>query len=191
MPTKFFPAPEVEEIARPLIRDFHTHLISHGCHIEYVFRDDIPKSKGQAVWGTSRKASGLAAFLANQYRFEEDGESDEENEPFFIITISEPIWETLKEPQRIALVDHELMHCWAEEGSDGSSKLSIVGHDFEGFNAEIRRHGLWRPNAVLLSNAMKEHKPQLPLESKPSPPPKPKPSRRTITIQPVTGGVAH
>lgn len=38
MPNKFFPAPEVEEIGRELIRAHHVHLLEHNARVEPVDR---------------------------------------------------------------------------------------------------------------------------------------------------------
>jgi len=132
----------VKQIAEDLIPKYHQHLIDFDVRIEYVFIDKTPKAKGREVWGTCRKISNLNAFLANG----QDG-----SDPFFVITISEPVWEVLPPKSKIALVDHELCHAWAEaqqdEETDGSEdvvKLSLRPHDLEEFSCVVRRHGLWR-----------------------------------------------
>ena len=142
------PAPDVKRIADDLIEKYHRHLIDFQVKMEYVFVDKTPKSKGREVWGTCRKITGLNAFLSN-----------EEEEPYFVIVISEPVWDVLPHDKRVALVDHELCHAWAEasqkEDTDGSEeviKLSVTPHDCEAFNAEIRRHGLWREDIEDLVN---------------------------------------
>jgi predicted metallopeptidase len=135
-------APEVREIAENLIPKYHQHLVDFDVKLEYVFIDKTPKSKNSEVWGTCRKVSSLNAFLGNG----QDG-----SDPFFVITISEPVWDVLPHDKRVALVDHELCHAWAEasqkEDSDGSEdvvKLSVKTHDLEEFCCVVRRHGFWR-----------------------------------------------
>jgi hypothetical protein len=161
MPASFFPAPEAQEIAAELIAEYHRHLIEHGVDVVCIFRDDTPKSNGREVWGTARKVSGMNAFfLRSNFRGyfvntnPEPHEIVNYNEPLFLITISLPIWNDLNEHGRRALVDHELMHCWAEEDDSGEVQLKIIGHDFEGFNKEIERHGLWRSSAQTLAYHM-------------------------------------
>jgi hypothetical protein len=170
MPNQFFPAPEVEAIGRELIREFHDHLISHNVRVEFCFCSETQKKGGFEVWGTAQKISGKNAFL---YQFKDaetawqkavaktggQFESEKYNEAFFLITISAPIWDKLKKnPDRQrALVDHELMHCHSEiDDESGEVKLSILSHDFEGFNKEMERHGLWRENAAKMLHSMQE-----------------------------------
>ncbi len=146
---KYYEAPEVESIANELIAKYHQHLIDFSVKIRYVFVDKTPKSKGKETWGTCRKVSGLNAFL--------EGVATDGSDPFFVITISEPVWDVLPDDKRIALVDHELCHAWAEAKqqkddadddsdleTDNPVKLSVKTHDLEEFSCIVRRHGLWR-----------------------------------------------
>ena len=143
MGAKYWPAREVEKIADDLISNHHKHLTDCSARIRYVFQDKVPKAKGKEVWGTCRKVSGLTAHL-------EGGSPDDD--PFFVITISQDVWEVLPQDKKVALVDHELCHAWAEvsgqnEDDDGSGspiKLSVLPHDLEEFSCIVRRHGLWR-----------------------------------------------
>lgn len=146
---KYFEAPEVEEVAEGLIEKYHQHLIDYNVKIRYVFVDKTPTSKGKEVWGTCRKVSGLNAYL-------EGGSPD--GDSFFVITISKEIWNVLPDDKRLALVDHELCHAWAEVKqkeedeenqeeqieSENPVKISIKPHDLEEFSCIVRRHGLWR-----------------------------------------------
>jgi predicted metallopeptidase len=150
------PAPEVKEIAEDLIQKYHQHLLDFSVKLEYVFVDKTPKSKGREVWGTCRKVSSLNAFLAN---------AQEGTDPFFVIVISEPIWDILPPSSKVALVDHELCHAWAEasqkEETDGSEdvvKLSIRPHDLEEFACIVRRHGLWREDVEAFVKAAEKPK---------------------------------
>jgi Putative phage metallopeptidase len=139
----FTPAHEAALLAEDIIRADHPHLLHHAVRVGFVFRDDVPKSKGKAVWGTCRKITNLPAYLAAPEEAQQDGEA----EPFFVIELSKPIWDELTREQREALIDHELSHAWAEEDErTGAVKLSVLGHDVEEFAAVILRHGLWRPS---------------------------------------------
>lgn len=151
-PIKYREAPEVEKIAADLIPQYHQHLLDFKVKLRYVFVSKTPKTKGKEVWGTCRKVSGLNAYL-------EGGEHDGDGESFFVITISEPVWEVLPPEKRVALVDHELCHAMAEVKQakdeadadadaeieqDNPVKLSVEPHDLEEFACIVRRHGLWR-----------------------------------------------
>lgn len=139
--SKFKPAPEVERIARELIRDHHPHLLKR--RVEFVFTEKAPKSGTKEIWGTARIVNGLAAFLANSYTEVADG-IEELNEDFFVICISEPVWGMLSDRCRKALLDHELCHCWVEEKDDGDTTLKLVHHDLEEFGSVVQRWGVWR-----------------------------------------------
>jgi len=135
----YMDAPEVKQIADELIPKYHSHLIDMDVRIDYVFCSKTPKRNGKEVWGTCRKVTNLNAHLAGQ------------ESPFFVITISEPVWGVLPPDKRKALVDHELCHAESQynqkeddDGEDDVIKLSIRPHDVEEFACIIRRHGLWR-----------------------------------------------
>lgn len=139
MAAKFTPAPQVKEAAEPIISEHHEHLIKHQVRIEYLFTDKAQTTGGKQTWGTARKISSLAAFLAG----EPDRNDDVLGEPFFVITIWEDLWKRLDEPMRAALLDHELCHCGAEYDDKGKTKLFIIPHDLEEFSAIYARHGAW------------------------------------------------
>lgn len=157
---KFFEAPEVKALADDLIDKYHRHLLDYSVKLRYVFTDKTQKSKGKEVWGTCRKVSGLNAYL--------EGESPD-GDPFFVITISKDVWDILPDDKKLALVDHELCHAWAEakqQKDDGDSdedletdnpvKLSVMPHDLEEFSCIVRRHGLWRDDVkAFVAEAMK------------------------------------
>ena len=154
--TNYRPAPEVRAVADKLIPKFHQHLIDNDVRVDYVFIDKTPKSKGREIWGRCRKVSSLAAFLAND---------QQGSDPFFVIEISEEIWEVLPPDKREALVDHELCHTLSEIGEE-EPKLSMVPHDLEEFTCIVRRHGLWRDDVEAFVNAARENKEQKTLVNK-------------------------
>lgn len=133
-------AQEVEDIAIDLIQKYHGHLTDFDVHLEYVFVSKAPKRNGKEIWGQCRKVTGFNAHIAEQ-----NG-----GEPFYVILISEPVWDILPQDKRTALVDHELCHAWAEANQKEDDdeidpvKLSLRPHDLEEFSAIVRRHGIWR-----------------------------------------------
>jgi hypothetical protein len=144
---EYQPAPEVEDVARRLINDFHSHLAT--VRIDYVFAVEQLKEKGKLVWGRAKKISGLNAWLASETRMREAASPEE----FFVIEIHKQTWQMLDEKSRKALVDHELHHCDVDMET---SKLSTRPHDLEEFNAIVRRYGLWRDDIEFFIRAAKE-----------------------------------
>ena len=153
--------------------------------IDCVFCAETPVRNGMEIWGSARKVSGAAAFMRNTHRIdwapsltdeqieaiedtgvrrdtrkrveeEQELKKHQANMPFFVITISKPRWDTLEHSQRVALVDHELMHCDVESDLLDGLKLRLVPHDFEGFYREAERHGAWRPPARQILHSMKK-----------------------------------
>lgn len=129
-------APEVREIADKLIPKHHPHL--EGSRIDYVFRSKHSTNKGKIVGGKARKVTGLNAFLASSGRRGFHGTD------LFVIEIAHDLWEQLPQEQRVALVDHELCHCFREvDDETGEWVLSILPHDLEEFAEVVKRHGIW------------------------------------------------
>ena len=139
------PALEVKAVADKLIPKYHQHIINNDIRVDYVFIDKTPKSKGREIWGRCRKVSGLGAFLAND---------QQGSDSFFVIEISEEIWDVLPSDKREALVDHELCHTASEPGEE--PKLDVMPHDLEEFVCIVRRHGLWRDDVEAFVNAARE-----------------------------------
>lgn len=134
-------AKERARIGAKVMEEHHEHLL--GVRVEFLFMNKTPKSKGRHVWGRARKIGGLNAFLALGPNWLPEAYEDQPFD-FFVIEVSEEVWETLTERGKRALIDHELTHCAIEEDEDGFLNLSIVGHSIEEFETIVRRHGLWR-----------------------------------------------
>ena len=139
MPTQFDHAESVEEIAKELIPKYHSHLVN--AKIAYLFKNKEIKRGGKQVIATAEKCGPKVKALADYD---------------FIITVAYPTYQDLTDKQKVAVVDHELEHCFVDEGDDGSAKCKIVTHDFEEFNSILRRHGLWKSDLVKMKNAVKD-----------------------------------
>lgn len=139
-------APEIEEIAKGLIRKYHQHLQQLApTEMRYVFRSSAAKKQGKIILGKAKKVAGFNAFLADECAptiAEEAGEPD----PIFVIEVAADHWELLSPEQRRALVDHELTHCRLEVSKEGAMIKVIAPHDVEEFTEIIERHGLWKPD---------------------------------------------
>lgn len=147
---EYTPAPEAVRIGDRLIKKHHDHL--EGVRIEYVFRDKASKSNGKTVGGKARKISGLNAYLA-------DHEESLSPEDFFVVELAKDVWSALSKDQRVALVDHELLHCSIEvDENTGDTKLVLLSHDAEVFFSEIERHGFWHTDLDHLLKTVEERK---------------------------------
>ena len=142
------PAPAVQKIAEELIPKYHNHLELEGVEIKYLFREEPLYKNNKMILGQARKISGISAYLSKEAKIESDmneGLSFEHKppSPFFVILISEGNYYLLNAQQRIALIDHELCHCWAEMDAIVHLHISILEHDLNEFNAVVERHGNW------------------------------------------------
>lgn len=152
MSQSWWPAPEVEEVAKTLIEAHHPHLIDEPLH--YVFCQDAEKIGGAFCLGTARVVSGREAWLWMRV-FGEWTEAIAGSSPIarHIITIWSDGWKNLEPNQRVALVDHELCHCIFNEGKDGKT-AAIKPHDLEEFHAIVERHGAWREDITTFVHAV-------------------------------------
>ncbi len=151
-PSTYWLAPEVKETAERLISKYHEMLGNSGGRVEYLFRSNVPKSKGKLIFGITKKITGEHATLANS------------EEPFFCIIIAHPAWEVLPQKHREALVDHELCHCGIEVNEKGDTKLVLRHHDIEEFGEIVHRWGAWSPDVQdFLQAALRTKKKSTPL----------------------------
>lgn len=138
MATEWMKAPpEVLEIAEELIGKYHDSLVE--ANIAFLFRDKAPASNGRITLGQAKKVSPDTQMLMPvKYHF--------------LIWLAEDMWQSLDHKQRMALVDHELSHCFF----DGAGNASIVKHDIEEFNTVIERWGFWWPGAQATARAISQ-----------------------------------
>lgn len=134
------PTNDVIGLVEIVMRRHHEHL--EEARIGVLFRDEAPVAGAHTTLGMAKKVSDEAKAAGLQYDF--------------VIWFAEDTWHQLSEAQRVALVDHELMHCQFAQ-KDGEWKASIRKHDFEEFNEIIARHGLWWPGAKETQQAIQAH----------------------------------
>lgn len=125
-------AHEVERLAQPIIDKHHQHLA--GARILYLFTTQERRHHTKTVLATAQKLSAIQRFLSSG----EDASSDEGYD--FLILVGTVEWSLLTPKQRVALIDHELCHCWADE----SGAWKLRAHDVEEFSDIVHRHGLWK-----------------------------------------------
>ncbi len=120
-------AEAVEEMAKPLIANYHPELAL--ARIKYIFVSEASKKNGRPVLGKARKVSGALEFLI---------ESD------FRLEIALDMWNMSSENQRNARVDHLLECCTGEEDEKtGDMKWKMRSADIQEFTSILRRHGAW------------------------------------------------
>jgi hypothetical protein len=140
VPVQFDPAEEVEKIAKKLIPKYHSHLAT--CKIAYLYKNKTMKSKGVEVAATAEKISKKHHVLSGYH---------------FLITTAYPTWKELSDKQKLAVVDHELEHCFVEDDEKtGEPKYSILPHDVEEFGSIIKRHGLYTTNLVRIGRVVED-----------------------------------
>jgi hypothetical protein len=127
----------VAEVAAPLIDKHHEHL--QGLHIEYLFKV-VEDDEGRMKYPKPNKFGVVVLGKTKCY-----SEADSAvGCPDFLIVILYNWWEAAEDDKRRALVDHELCHCWVGHDEEtGEVQISCAPHEFEGFRAEIERHGPW------------------------------------------------
>ena len=128
-------------IARELIGTYHRHLA--GAQIAYLWRIGKWMKKGVIELGKATKLSGHNKLLAGYD---------------LALIINKDRWPTLTEPQKRALVDHELSHVIRSENGG----YAIRGHDVEDFISIVERHGFWSRGLDEMWRAREKYE-QLPL----------------------------
>jgi inactivated superfamily I helicase len=134
--------PMLEQRVQGVVQQHHRHL--DGLTIAVIGRPKAGKAKGKVVYAKATVPSAATLALIR----------DDLGPIHYVIEIGLDAWETLSEPQRTALLDHELCHCAGVDEETGHPTL--VGHDVEEFGQIIRRHGLWRPDLELFASEVEK-----------------------------------
>lgn len=173
---------------KALIQSHHEELTNATIALAWAlaWKADVD---GRCTIGKCRKASDLDRELVKID---------------FVILLSAEFWRAAKEPQRIALLDHELHHATVRLDRDGEPVRDERGrvcyrmrkHDIEEFSGVVQRYGLYKrdletfaaairsgPSQQSLLDTLTSHQPGLPdcsvtLTPKPSKPWKVKPGPR-------------
>lgn len=152
--TMFVPAPEltvwVEDTfireSGKLFNPDHQHL--HAAEFEFLWTNADYKTKGRTVLGTAEIPKAGNKWSAQRSLFQLVQWFG--NVPDFLITIHAKYFESAGNPERCALIEHELFHCGQREDAFGVpmfSKLTgqpiwgMRGHDVEEFTGVVRRYG--------------------------------------------------
>ncbi len=136
------------EPGAPLYNEDHGHLLSAS--LGFVWTNVEAKRKGRMIIGQAEQPGG-GGNPWSKGRAELQLETWFGEVPDFLITIYWPWWRDASEPQRCALVEHELYHCAQEKDEFGSPRFSkttgapvfgIAPHDVEEFVGVVRRYGV-------------------------------------------------
>jgi hypothetical protein len=138
-----------EAIAEELVSFHHSHLAS--AKFLFCCRNKAQKQGGKVVPGTVKRASPLEKHLSHKWMKNEEDSAD------FIMIIALDAWNDLNPKQRIALIDHLLTRCVAEEiEATGEMKFSIRPPEVQEFPEVIIRNGKWNDSIISFSDSLDE-----------------------------------
>ena len=131
--TRITLAPEVEEIAQRLIRQYHQELLE--CTILYCFTT-------AAAPCIPRKCNPELRFA---YSIHLPGcpKAAVEEGPDFRLFINVEEWSYLLPGQHEPYIFHRLLHIGREATSDGGIRWVLMPHSYEDHDEVIKRFGLW------------------------------------------------
>lgn len=166
-PDEYTVATEAAQLGLLLINKVAEHAHLQAANIGYVFRDDELRRHGQPI---AAEAIMVDRILQSEKRYGrmvkwtlQHHILKTEELPDFLVLIDRNIWGGYDAEERLALMDHELSHCWYETeedgetqkfAKDGSPKWAIRGHDVEEFCGVVARRGLWNPALVEMARTM-------------------------------------
>jgi len=127
---------DIHNTMKDLVAKFHPHLAVITEEIAILFKEKATQVGDAVVAGKTAKAPPLLSILS-------------EREWKFIITLAEDEWQGMTDKQRMALIDHHLCACGAEEQEkDGDMKYYVRLPDVSFFKEEVERHGYWRTSGA-------------------------------------------
>lgn len=159
-PIVYVETQEPYDIAKPIIEQWHPHLI--GFALRIVFRSQARKL-GKGRGASEVVALGFAEIVRSRFAFfamREEEVSMQQNhfeDPYrmFWMELAGDHWGSLTPEQKAALIDHELCHFgveWPEEKDEPN--LYIRRHDIEEFEEIVRRHGIWEGSLETFAAAL-------------------------------------
>lgn len=107
--------------------------------VRYLWKREGGKTGGKSTLGACQKPSGVLRYFAG---------CD------FVIWVAADHTRGFTYHQMRALVFHELLHV----GETDKGKATVYPHDFEGFEAEIRAYGFWKPDIEGFGRAVEQGK---------------------------------
>lgn len=127
---------DVMLIVRDLISKYHPHLAICDDEIAVVFKEKATTVGDVTITGKTGKAPAILSVLG-------------ETKYKFLIVLAADTWQELDDKQRVALLDHHLCGCRAEENPQtGNAKFFVAPPDVSFYKGEIERHGVWRTSSA-------------------------------------------
>lgn len=140
MPTYDKCPPAVVEMANAILCEFETHapILDAKVKIDFLFAFGDPEKDEPAITKNGIPCDGLCRKIPLKDRVAGRGDAE--------ILLDGDFWNAADEPERRALLDHELHHISVMEGerdSAGRPKLRLRKHDVEvgWFSIIAERHG--------------------------------------------------
>jgi hypothetical protein len=124
---------KIAQFYKALLYEFGSVKFKHlaDATVHFLWKAKGGKSGGKLVLGKCKKPSGELKFYSDA--------------DFVILFSADHCHKLrLKNYQILALLYHELCHT----AKDENGNFTTVGHEFEGFNDELRLFGAWKPDAV-------------------------------------------
>ena len=136
---KFFPAPDVEEVANNIIPRFHSHLME--AKISYTFRDGNWQKNDRPVPGEAKLISPYYHVLTGLD---------------FGIVVNYRYWRSITSPkQKKAILDHLLSYCYFSEDASGERKWKKITPTIHEFPEVVARNGAYNADVIDLENSLK------------------------------------
>lgn len=167
-PDEYAVAEEAAAIGAELVDTIEDHAHLTDARIAYLFRDEEILRSGRVVYASCHLGdfSGSSA-LRTWGRFIRWAVIRLAGfDPDFVILIDRNLWDGLSEPERRALIDHELCHAAQQIDPEtgmamftkfGEPKWRIRPHDVEEFHAIVQRHGPWNADLAAFIRLGIEH----------------------------------
>ncbi len=136
MGQQFKAGEDIHRTMKDLIAKYHPHLATIVEEIAVVFKEKATQIGDAVVAGKTAKAPPLVGILT-------------ESNFQFVITLAEDEWNGMTDKQKVALLDHHLCACGAEEEEkSGEMKYFVRIPDVSFFKDEVERHGYWRTSGA-------------------------------------------
>lgn len=141
-------------------------------------RKELAQAKIGAAWMIGKKADRDGRVTLGKLKRTTELERKQTGLDALVL-LNQDYWRKLTEPQRVALIHHELCHLAQALGPDGVEQLvdghgalrwRTVKHDIEEFRAVVKAHGCYLDDIRHFAQDLLEKDPQLDLFQEPKAP---------------------